>query len=72
MTLKVPIGKIFRMTEAEVDAWHVIHIDEAEGKRRHNCYGDRIQTWRMTENGAVCINAEKSKRRKTVSEEDEE
>ena len=71
MTLKVPIGKIFRLTEAEIDAWHVIRIDEAEGKRQGNCYGDRIQTWRMTEDGAVCINAEKNKRRKTVKEDEE-
>jgi phage shock protein PspC (stress-responsive transcriptional regulator) len=72
MTLKIPIGKIFRMTEAEIDSWRVIRIDKAEGKRRHNCYGDRIQTWRMTENGAVCINEEKNKKRKTVKEDEEE
>ncbi|MDZ7878072.1 MAG: PspC domain-containing protein [Saprospiraceae bacterium] len=71
MTLKVPIGKVFRMTEAEIDAWRVIDIDEAEGERQHSCYGERIQTWRMTEEGAVCINAEKNKKRKTVKEDEE-
>jgi phage shock protein PspC (stress-responsive transcriptional regulator) len=72
MTLKIPIGKVFRLAEAEVDAWRVINIDEAEGKRRGNCYGDRIQTWRMTETGAVCINAEKNKKRKTIKEDEED
>ena len=71
LTLKVPVGRIFRLKESEIDAWRVIHIDENEGSRYSSCYGDKIQTWRMTEKGAECINVSKKKKnRKTVKEDD--
>jgi phage shock protein PspC (stress-responsive transcriptional regulator) len=72
MTLKIPVGKIFRLKESDIQAWHVIHIDEADGKRQGDCYGEDIQTWEMTAKGAVCTNEIKNKKRKTVKEEDEE
>jgi phage shock protein PspC (stress-responsive transcriptional regulator) len=72
MTLKVPVGKVFRMKESEIDQWNVIHIDEASGKSRGDCYGDRIQTWVMTAKGAACMNEIKNKKRKTVKEDTED
>lgn len=72
LTLKVPVGRIFRLKESEVDAWRVIRIDEIDGRRRGGCYGDKVQTWRMTDKGAECINEPKRKKgRKTVKEDDE-
>ena len=73
LTLKVPIGRIFRLKESEIGAWRVIHIDEKESRRHGGCYGDKIQTWRMTEKGAECINAPKKKKgRKTITEDDDD
>ena len=64
MTLKVPVGKVFRIKEADIDSWNVLHIEEKSGRHRGNCYGARIQTWRMTETGAECINEGRKKNRK--------
>ena len=72
MTLKVPVGKIFRIKEADIDSWNVIHIDEKSGRREGDCFGDRVQTWRMTEKGAECINAVKKKRKKGAEESTDE
>jgi phage shock protein PspC (stress-responsive transcriptional regulator) len=72
MTLKIPVGKIFRLKESDIQAWNVIHIDEADGKRQGDCYGEDVQTWEMTAKGAVCTNEIKNKKRKTVKEEDED
>ena len=71
MTLKVPVGKVFRMKESEIEQWNVIHIDEASGRREGDCYGARIQTWVMTEKGAKCINEIKNKKRKRNNENEE-
>jgi phage shock protein PspC (stress-responsive transcriptional regulator) len=72
MTLKIPVGKVFRLKESDIQAWHVIHIDEANGKRQGDCYREDVQTWEMTAKGAVCTNAIKDKKRKTVKEDEEE
>ncbi len=72
MTLKIPVGKVFRLKESDIQAWNVIHIEEASGKRRGDCYREDIQTWEMTAKGAQCINEVSKKKRKTVKEEDEE
>lgn len=70
LTLKVPVGRIFRLKESEIEAWRVIHIDENQGSGYGSCYGDKVQTWRMTEKGAECINTRKKKKsRKVVTEE---
>jgi phage shock protein PspC (stress-responsive transcriptional regulator) len=72
MTLKIPVGKIFRLKESDIQAWNVIHIDEADGKHQGDCYGEDVQTWEMTAKGAVCTNAIKDKKRKTVKEDEED
>jgi phage shock protein PspC (stress-responsive transcriptional regulator) len=71
MTLKVPVGKVFRMKESEIKEWNVVHIDEASGRRQGDCYGAHIQTWVMTAKGAKCINEIKNKKRKTIKEDEE-
>ncbi len=74
MTLKIPVGKVFRIKEADIDAWNVVHIDHKSGRVRGDCYGARVQTWRMTETGAECINEsrKKSKKGKRDVEESED
>ena len=73
LTLKVPVGRIFRLKESEIDAWRVVHIDTKDRGRRSSCYGDKVQTWRMTDKGAECINAPKKKKgRKTITEDDDD
>ena len=72
MTLKVPVGKIFRIKEADIDSWNVIHIDERSSRHQGECYGDRVQTWRMTEKGAECINKVRKKGKKEVEEPTDE
>jgi phage shock protein PspC (stress-responsive transcriptional regulator) len=72
MTLKIPVGKVFRLKDSDIKAWNVIHIDEADGKHQGDCYGEDVQTWEMTAKGAVCANAVKNKKRKTVKEDEEE
>jgi phage shock protein PspC (stress-responsive transcriptional regulator) len=71
MTLKIPVGKVFRIKEADIDSWNVVHIDHKSGRGRSDCYGARVQTWRMTEKGAECINEprKKSKKGKRGAEE---
>ena len=73
LTLKIPVGRIFRLKEAEIDVWRVIRIDENDNDKYGSCYGDKVQTWRMTEKGAECINAPiKKKNRKVVKEDDDD
>lgn len=76
MTLKIPVGKVFRIKEADIDSWNVVHIDHKSGRGRSDCYGARVQTWRMTEKGAECINESRKKGKKKAEEptddEDEE
>jgi phage shock protein PspC (stress-responsive transcriptional regulator) len=72
MTLKIPVGKIFKLKQSDIQEWNVIHIDEADGKRQGDCYGEDVQTWEMTAKGAVCTNVLKNKKRKSVKEDDEE
>lgn len=71
LTLKVPVGKIFRLKESEIDAWRVVRIDEKSGRKHGGCYGSKVQTWRMTEKGAECIN-ERDRRGKKIVREAEE
>ena len=74
MTLKIPVGKVFRIKEADIDSWNVVHIDHKSGRGRSDCFGARVQTWRMTEKGAECINEPRKKSKKKVEEptDDEE
>ena len=64
MTLKIPVGKVFRVREADINAWNVLHIEERSGKHQGHCYDARVQTWRMTETGAECINEVRKKNKK--------